>query len=252
VTVETYDRIGGSYATIRRPDPRHAAKITAALGDARSVVNVGAGTGNYEPADRRVVAVEPSDVMVAQRPPTAAPAVRAVAEALPFSNGTFDAGMALLALHHFRDPARGLREIRRVVRLRVVVFTADIDEWAKCWLVRDYFPWMADVDRKRFPSMHETIELLRPARIRVEDLLTPHDCLDGYTPANWRRPEAYLDPAVRKGSSQFMLNPDRARDGLQRLHEDLSSGRWHERNAEILELKELDAGHRLVIAELSG
>jgi SAM-dependent methyltransferase len=214
------------------------------------VLNVGAGTGNYEPDDRRVIAVEPSAVMVAQRPEGTAPVVRAIAEALPFADEAFDAAMVLLALHHFSDPARGLREVRRVARSRVVVLTADVEVWGRTWLVRDYFPWMAEFDRARFPSLKDTIEFLAPADVRVDPLLTPHDCRDGYTPAFWRRPEAYLDPAVRAASSQFAMNPDLVSGGLHRLEGDLQCGAWHERNAELLDMDVYDVGHRLIVAEI--
>jgi SAM-dependent methyltransferase len=209
-------------------------------------VNVGAGTGNYEPDDRRVVAVEPSEVMLAQRRPDAAPAVRAVGEALPFRDTAFDASMALLSLHHLTDAALGLRELRRVAAHRVVVLTADVDVWARCWLVRDYFPWMEDVDRARMPTIAATVAALRPAAVRVEPMLIPHDCLDAYTPAHWRRPEAYLDPVVRAGISNLVHFGDALDPSFHRLAADLESGAWHRRHADLLDLAELDLGYRIV------
>src|SRR6185369_7762292 len=136
----TYDRIGRSYTATRRPDPRLAARIADALGDARSVVNVGAGTGSYEPCDRFVVAVEPSATMVRARASGPTPIVRAAAEALPLANGSVGAAMAVLTIHHWDDVARGLAEMRRVARRRVVIFTWDQGVWQTFWLIRDYLP----------------------------------------------------------------------------------------------------------------
>lgn len=244
-----YDTIGSGYTATRRPDGRHEATIRTALGDAWSVLDVGAGAGSYEPRDRRVVAVEPSAVMIAQRPDDAAPSaqVQAVAERLPFLDDAFDAAMAVLTVHHWEDPRAGLFEVRRVTRGRVVVVTADVDVWARCWLVRDYFPEIVELDRGRFASPELVADALGGGV--VEPLLTPHDCTDGFTPAYWRRPEAYLDPRVRAGSSSFaQLGEAAVAEGLRRLERDVGSGAWSERNAELLDLEAFDAGHRLVIA----
>jgi SAM-dependent methyltransferase len=242
-----YDRIGTGYGRTRRPDPRHQRTILRALGDARSVVNVGAGTGSYEPLNRTVVAVEPSEVMIAQRPKGGAQVVRARAEELPFTDGAFDAGLAILTVHHWEDHVRGLREVRRVAASRVVIFTADIDVWAGMWLVRDYFPEIAELDRRRFPSPGTIARTLGGGRILP--MPTPDDCTDGFTPAFWKRPQAYLDPSIRRGMSSFAAMDDRTVTlGLARLATDLESGRWRERNADLLDLDEFDAGHRLVVA----
>ena len=236
-----YDEIGRTYARTRRPDPRIAARIEAALGDARTVVNVGAGTGNYEPRDREVVAVEPSETMIAQRPEGLAPVVRATAEKLPFPDGAFDVAMAVLSDHHWADRARGLRELRRVGR-RVVVFTFDRDLADALWLARDYLPQFAHL-------MRETMAVDEIARhcgaTRVEPVPIPHDCEDGFLGAWWRRPEAYLDPLVRDGISTFSQVD--WRDGIARLEADLRSGAWRERNAELLDLDEIDLGYRLLV-----
>jgi SAM-dependent methyltransferase len=151
-TATHYDQIGRRYSHTRRPDPAHRKAILRALRDARSVVNVGAGTGSYEPSDRTVVAVEPSEVMIAQRPMGAAPVVRARAEALPFRDASFAAALAILTVHHWEDPVSGLREMRRVAAERAIVFSADIDVWVNMWLVRDYFPEIVEQDRRRFPT----------------------------------------------------------------------------------------------------
>jgi SAM-dependent methyltransferase len=230
---------------VRREDPRIAARIRAALGDARSILNVGAGAGAYEPADLDVTAVEPSAVMRAQRPPGAVPAVDATAEALPFADGAFDAAMAILSDHHWTDHARGLAEMRRVARRRVL-FTWDSRTVLDSWIIRDYFPSFL-----RLPPLRHTLEqtLDRLGGGRIEAVPIPYDCVDGFFHAYWRRPEAYLDATVRAGISVFArLAPEEVDAGLARLTADLESGEWHRRNAALLELEELDLGYRLVVA----
>jgi len=240
-----YDRIGDGYAALRREDPAIASAIAAALGDAGSVVNVGAGAGSYEPADRDVVAVEPSPVMLAQRPVGAAPAVQATAGALPFADGSFDAAMAILSDHHWPDRAAGLRELRRVARRRAVVFQCDLDVQADAfWLVRDYLTTF----RPASMTMAELAGHLGAQR--VEPVPLPHDCRDGFLAAYWRRPRAYLDKRVRDGISVFRLMPPAdAEAAIERLRADLDSGAWARRNAAILERDTLDLGYRLLIAE---
>jgi SAM-dependent methyltransferase len=242
---ELYDSIGTTYTAVRREDPRIAARIHAALGDARTVVNVGAGSGAYEPRDRDVVAVEPSATMVAQRPRDAAPVVRAHAEELPFEDGSFDAAMAVLSDHHWTDHARGLAELRRVAR-RVVLFTWEPATARDTWVVRDYFPSFEELIPQGYRLEH-TLERLGGAR--VEPVPIPHDCRDGFFHAYWRRPEAYLDPTVRAGISVFaVMAPEAVASGLAALERDLESGEWRRRNAALLELDELDAGYRLVVS----
>jgi len=240
---ERYDRIGTTYARTRREDPRIADRIRTALGDASSVVNVGAGAGSYEPAGLDVVAVEPSATMIAQRPPDAAPYVQAAAEALPFDDGAFDAAMAVLTVHHWRDPAAGLAELRRVARDRVVVFTWDPAFARAHWLVDEYVPQFAADDAGRFPTVEAVAAGIGGGR--VEPVPIPHDCHDGFLGAFWRRPEAYLDPEVRAGMSVFHVPG--AEDGIERLAADLESGAWAERHAALLALDELDLGYRLVV-----
>ena len=231
---ELYDRIGTSYRQTRRPDPRLAAAIHAALGDARTVLNVGAGAGAYEPPDREVTAVEPSETMIAQRPEGSAPVVRAYAEALPFPDKTFDAAMAVLSDHHWTDRTGGLLEMRRVAR-RTVVFSFDDSWFGRSWLMSEYFPdALPLVESFTFPEAEVTA------------IPIPHDCTDGFLHAYWRRPEAYLDPVVRDNISVFRaLGPELTERGLARLKADLESGAWHERHADLLELTELDLGYRL-------
>jgi SAM-dependent methyltransferase len=240
-----YDSIGKRYTEVRREDPRIAARIRAALGDARTVVNVGAGTGSYEPADLEVVAVEPSETMIAQRPEGTAPVVRAFAEELPFKDGSFDAAIAVLTDHHWSDHARGLAEMRRVAR-RVVLFTWDPATVFDGWVVRDYFPAIVDLIPGDYRFAHT---LARLGDARAEPVPVPHDCLDGFFHAYWRRPDAYLSREVRAGISVFARLDGAAVDaGVRRLRRDLQSGEWERRNGHLLELEELDLGYRLVTA----
>ena len=237
-----YDRIGTGYSLVRQPDPRIAKRIDAALGDAATVVNVGAGAGSYEPAGRRVTAVEPSAEMIRQRSPGAAPAVRASAEALPFRDASFDAGMAILTVHHWRDQPRGLAEMRRVARGPVVVLTFEHGH-PGTWL-GDYLPQLREHDAAQTLPFEEYRRQL--GEIEVTPVPVPHDCIDGFLYAFWRRPEAYLDPAVRAGSSSFRVLPG-LDAGLSRLAVDLSSGEWERRYGHLLALDEFDAGYRMVV-----
>jgi len=245
VTAPVYDRIGAGYATRRRADPRITAQILAALGDARSVVNIGAGTGSYEPADREVTAVEPSPTMIAQRPRGAAPAVRAEAAALPFADRSFDAAMAVLTLHHWPDWRAGVAEMQRVARRRVVILTWSPRAAEALWAF-DYLPELRGPDDARFPTFEALSAALGGAR--VEPVPIPHDCVDGFLGAYWRRPRAYLDPEVRAAISVFHLGVDVA-PGLARLAAELDDGTWARRYGHLLERDAVDLGYRLMVAE---
>jgi len=244
---QLYDTIGAAYTVTRRTEPRIAARIWAALGDARTVLNVGAGTGSYEPPGRDVTAVEPSGLMRGQRPAGAAPCVAAVAESLPFEDQSFDAAMAVATIHHWPDPIAGLREMRRVAR-RVVVFTHDTSDtgWLRrFWLTRDYLPEAADLLVGR-PSV---TELARVIGARTEPVLIPWDCADGFFEAYWRRPEAYLHDHVRRGISVWARAGTGAEQrAVHSLRNDLASGRWAERNRDIVNLDAAELGLRLLIA----
>jgi len=243
-----YDTIGRGYAGQRRADARVAAAIRAALGDARSVVNVGAGSGSYEPVDLSVLAVEPSREMIRQRPAGAAPAVQAVAERLPLGDGSVDAALAVLTLHHWADRAAGFAELARVARRRVVIVTWDPARTGDFWLTRDYLPAVVELDAAIFPSIAEIESALGGAR--VAPLPIPHDCADGFTGAYWRRPEAYLDPAVRSAMSTFArLAPAALAAGLARLADDLATGRWDARLGHLRAQRDADLGYRLVVVE---
>jgi SAM-dependent methyltransferase len=242
-----YDTIGKGYAQLRRADPRIYEQIVRALADAETVVNVGAGTGSYEPVDRHVVAVEPSEEMVRQRPPDAAVVVRGDATMLPFPSDAFDAALAILTIHHWPDPAAGLRELKRVARARVVVLTHFIRSLKDFWLVRDYFPETIDRDLARFPTADEVGDAL--GAIDIEPVPVPNDCTDGFLACYWARPEAYLDENVRAGMSIFpLLNPTLVADRIDRLEADLASGAWDERNGHLRSLPAHDFGYRLVVA----
>jgi SAM-dependent methyltransferase len=241
-----YDSIGASYTLTRRTDPRIAARIWAALGDAQTVLNVGAGAGSYEPPDRHVLAVEPSELMRSQRPQDAAPCLAGSAENLPFDDQSFDAAMAVCTVHHWQDPVAGLREMRRVAR-RVVVFLFDTSDPSKFWLTRDYLPEFADLrTRKVLASL---TELAHPIGARLEPVPIPWDCADGFFEAYWRRPQAYLDENVRRGISIWAgVGPDAEQRAVHSLRDDLASGRWAERNRELLSLDAAELGARLLIA----
>jgi len=243
-SAQLYDAIGVTYGVTRRTDPRIATQIWDALGDAETVLNVGAGSGSYEPSDRKVLAVEPSAVMRAQRPRNAAPCVAASAEKLPFADRTFDVAMAVATTHHWQDPIAGLRELRRVAS-RVVVFTFDIAGLSQFWLTRDYLPELADLVGDH-PPLDRQAQVLGA---RIVPVTIPWDCTDGFPEAYWRRPEAYLDEDVRRGMSIWArLGTEIEQRAVRSLRDDLASGAWAERNRELITLDTADIGLRLLIA----
>jgi SAM-dependent methyltransferase len=248
VSGETYDRIGRGYRQVRRPDPRIAAQIDEALGDARTVVNVGAGTGSYEPADRIVTAVEPSAEMIAQRPAGSATVVQASAEELPFDDDGFDAALAVMTIHHWADLSAGLAEMLRVARLRVVIVTFDPEPLRDLWIHREYFRGMLELESDRTSGRRLGAELPAARSIPVP---VPRDCSDRFFAALWGRPELFLDDEIVGPMWVWSrLSDAEKRDGRARLSEDLESGRWQERHGHLLTTPELDVGLRLVISEL--
>lgn len=243
---QLYDEIGVGYERYRRPDPRIAAAIMEALGALAPVVNVGAGTGSYEPDDRPVVAVEPSMTMIRQRRGRIVPVVRASATNLPFGDGAFAAALAVLTIHHWPDRARGLSELARVARRRLVFLTYD-PAAEGFWLVDDYFPEIREFDRRHMPSLEEFQRV--GWSVEVRPLPIPHDCSDGFLGAYWRRPSAYLDPDARGAISAFSKLSD-VDTGLSRLRSDLGDGTWERRYGYLRSRTALDLGYRLVIVNL--
>ncbi|MFD0914917.1 class I SAM-dependent methyltransferase [Pseudahrensia aquimaris] len=239
-----YDTIGLNYAELRKPDGRIAALIERALGDVRTVLNVGAGAGSYEPAGRQITAVEPSAEMIAQRGTSDAVLVQASAEHLPFDDKTFDGAMAVLTIHHWVDQRRGVEEMRRVTRGPIVFLTYD-PAFRDFWLY-DYFPSLVTLDEDQMPPLQRYGEWL--GEVEISPVPIPHDCSDGFLAGYWRRPSAYLDKRVRRSMSSFWKIGD-VSEGLARLEADLKSGAWGERYAALLECKEKDCGYRLVVAD---
>ena len=243
-----YDRIGGGYSLTRREDPRLAATIHGALGDARSVVNVGAGAGSYEPRDRHVVAIEPSDVMAAQRPPDLAPAIRAGAGELPLRDASVDAAMAVLTIHHWdADQERGVRELRRVARAAVVILTYDSSVSEQMWLLADYLPEVAELDRRIFPSPELLADWLG-GRTRVEVVPVARDTPDWMLGSFWAHPERVLDERARNSTSGFArMRGATVERVVAAVRGDLESGRWDERHGHLRALDSYDVGLRLVV-----
>lgn len=239
----SYDEIGVNYSDLRKPDARIEAQLHNALGSAKSILNVGAGTGSYEPQDREVTALEPSAKMIAQRKPEAAPAVQGFAENLPFDDNAFDVAMAVLTIHHWTDKPQGLREMRRVARDHLVILTFD-PAFQDFWLA-DYLPELITLDDGQMPQMADYAAWLGPVETHVVPI--PKDCTDGLLCAYWQRPEAYLDPKIRSGMSPFWAMKNTA-EGLAQLESDLQSGAWAETYAHLLDLDERDFGYRLVVA----
>lgn len=240
-----YDEIGTGYHSHRVADVRIAKAIRAALGNSTTVCNVGAGAGSYEPLDLDVVAVEPSTKMIAQRE-NSFPVVQSSAERLPFSTKSFDTSMAVLTIHHWTNPIKGLLELKRVSS-KQVIFTFDPEMLDAFWLVRDYFPDVIECDKKRSVAISTIQDSLDVQSVNI--IRVPWDCTDGFQAAYWRRPEFYLLPEVRNAISTFAQMPRATVDqGIGELADDIKSGRWHKRYAEMLNENEMDFGYRLIIA----
>ena len=242
-----YDTLGRTYSATRQTDPRVAAQISQALADSASVVNIGAGTGSYESA-KTIAAIEPSQIMIDQRPPGAAPAIRAEAEHVPLRDNCTDAALAVLTVHHWNDVAAGIAEMRRIARFRLVVLTWDADVMGeRFWLLSEYLPEARAADAALAVPMDRLMSLL--AEPVITPVPVPHDCTDGFAASFWRRPDAYLDPGVQAGISLFTkTSPIMVSAGLARLAADLQSGRWRRVHAGLLELTQLDLGYRLITA----
>jgi SAM-dependent methyltransferase len=241
-----YDQLGVSYNRFRQADPRLARRVHHALGDARTVVNVGAGTGAYEPSDRWVLAVEPSATMRAQRPADAPPVIDARAEALPFDENAVDATMACWTIHHWQPAASGLAEMRRVARGPAVILTlelAGVPDWQ-----REYLAEGIAGQQKLFPTIEQVVDAL-DGDVEVELIPTPGDCRDGFFEAYWRRPEALLDPAVRASQSMWSaVEPEVEARMVRRLADGLASGRWDADHGDLRGQTEYAGSIRLVVA----
>jgi SAM-dependent methyltransferase len=246
--VARYDTIGQSYSRTRREDPRLGERIHAALGSARTVVNVGAGAGAYEPRDRRVIAIEPSRVMAAQRPRDLVPAIPARAGSLPLRDGAADAAMAVLSLHHWDEEREtGVRELRRVARDAVVILTYDASVSGTMWLLAEYFPEAAALDVRIFPSPTQLAEWLG-GEVRIEELPISRDTPDWMLGSFWAHPERVLDASARAGTSGFARMPSSVVDRVvSRVSRDLASGVWDERYGHLRNLDALDVGLRLIV-----
>lgn len=244
-----YDTIGQGYASTRREDPALRTRIMAALGDSRSLVNVGAGAGSYEPRDRHVVAVEPSDVMAAQRPADLAPALSGSAYPLPLRDDAVDAAMAIITIHHWDDELEaGVRELRRVARGPVIIVTFDPDVSTQMWLVCDYMPESAALDRAVFPSIEQVTSWLGGVSV-VEPVLTARDTPDWTIASFWAHPERVLDEGARNATSGFARMERSVVDRVVgEVSRDLDSGTWDRRYGHLRELEEFDAGMRLIVA----
>lgn len=239
-----YDTIGTRYSMYRRPDPRIAGTLHAELRKDSTIVNLGAGVGSYEPQSRNLIAVEPSRLMISQRPGRTPPVVQACAEHVPFRDDSFDVAMAILSIHHWSDIARGLLEARRVARHQIVLLTW-IGFSQDFWLL-DYLPQIRDMDEPLFPSIEELTQILGP--LRVIPVPIPHDCTDGFLCAYWRRPHAYLEEGVRSAISTFARVRD-FEDGLRSLEKDLQSGEWEGRYSHLSNCESMDYGYRVVVTK---
>ena len=242
-----YESGGGSYGLRRRTDPRIAAHVIAALGDARTVVNVGAGTGSYEPDDRHVLAVEPSASMRSQRPLHRAPAINARAEQLPFDDDSFDAAMAMVTIHQWTEPETGMRELRRVSRGPVVILTFDGQALDRLWLA-EYAPELIAAESRRYPRIDSIREVLG-GFTTVTEVPVPFDCVDGFTEAFYGRPEAFLDPEVRRSQSAWGFVDRAAEDRfVAKLRADLASGKWERSHGVLRTQSDFIGALRLIVA----
>ena len=248
MTSARYDAIGADYAATRREDPRIARLIHAALGDAQTVVNVGAGAGSYEPRDRRVIAIEPSDVMIAQRASDRSPAIRAGAYPLPLADRSVDAATAILTVHHWdADQERGVKELRRIARGPVVILTFDPDVSARMWLVADYLPEVAELDRRTCPSPDRVATWLG-SDVDVQVVPVHRDTPDWMLASFWAHPERVLDPRARNATSGFArMRPEVVARVVDAVARDLRDGTWDARHGHLRYLHQYDAGLRLLV-----
>ncbi len=242
---ELYDGIGRGYSTKRCTDPKIYAQIAAQLQGADSILNIGAGSGSYEPENIPLIALEPSQVMINQRPEASHPAVCGRADSLPFPDNAFTHAMTVLSMHHWQNRDRAFEEIQRVTQRRFIAVTW-MPDLAPFWLTDDYFPEILDYDRQHFPLIDEIKQYFTP--LTVNPLLIPHDCRDGFLGCFWQRPEAYLQPAVRACISTF-TKIKYLDSGLKRLRAELLSGAWSAKYSALLSKTEVDLGYRILVAD---
>lgn len=243
-----YGALGRGYARYRQPDPRLFAVISAALGDADTVLNIGAGSGSYEPTDRQVTAVEPSGSMRAQRPAHLSPALDGTAENLPFPDRSFDAAMTTFSVHQWQDTAAGLREMRRVTRGPVVILTCDPQRVEDFWLT-EYAPEVTATEARRYPGLDE-LEAGLGGRARSVLVPIPLDCTDGFNEAYYGRPEGLLDPGARLSCSAWSFVPEDATEHFaQELGGDLDSGAWDARHGTLRTLPQYEGSLVLVASQ---
>jgi SAM-dependent methyltransferase len=244
-----YDAIGAEYAATRREDPQIAALIHAALGQADTIVNVGAGAGSYEPLDRHVIAVEPSEVMIAQRDPRLSTPILSGAYPLPLEEQSVDAAMAILTIHHWdEDQERGVREMRRVARGPVVILTFDPEVSARMWLIADYLPEVAELDRRTCPTP-ATLARWLDGVVDLREVPISRETPDWMLGSFWAHPERVLDPQARNSTSGFArMSPEIVKRVVAAVERDLQDGTWDARHGHLRELDEYDAGLRLIVA----
>jgi ubiquinone/menaquinone biosynthesis C-methylase UbiE len=244
-----YDKYGQQYSGHRQTDPEIAKYIYSALGKAKTVINIGAGAGSYEPHDRYVIAVEPSATMRVQRLKNhRSPAVNAMAETLPFDDGSFDAATAFLTVHHWPDIAKGLKELRRVTRGQIIIMTYNKDALDVFWNT-DYFPEVVDIERQRYPAMQWLCETLG-GNCEIQDIPIPLNCIDGFQEAFYGRPEAFLSHHVRKAMSAWGFIPPSQQDVMiSRFKNTLLSGEWDEKYGHLRNQPFFTGALRLVIAQ---
>lgn len=241
-----YDEIGANYSVSRCTDPKIMKQLYSELRGATRIVNIGAGTGSYEPEDVELVAVEPSSEMISQRKPVSHRVVQAFAEKLPFRDSSFSHAMTVLSMHHWENRDRAFSEINRVATEKFVAITWDPNS-DPFWLTRDYFPEFYDLDKRNFPQLKELDKHFD--EVEMSPLQIPHDCKDGFLAAFWKRPKAYLDSKVRRSISSFSKIDD-ASKGLRKLEDELVSGLWAENNRAILNFSSIDAGYRIISAKV--
>jgi SAM-dependent methyltransferase len=242
---ERYDDIGRGYGRLRSPDRRIYRQIRRSLAGSRSVLNLGAGTGSYEPKDLSTVAIEPSIEMIKQRS-NRANAIQARAEALPVRDNSFDASLAILTIHHWSNVKKGLSEAARSAKRKITILTWD-PEFEGFWLTREYFPELLKIDQMVFPSISDISKTLGSIEVQVVPI--PADCADGFTGAYWRRPEAYLNERIRAGMSSFARIKN-VEDRIAQLKSDLDSYRWYRTHQNLLSATAIDLGYRLVTATM--